>query len=761
MRLPILLIALTISQASQAKTELNISGNIAEKFKSNQESSLFLRRSINASVQPVTLDVVLHKTDKDTLEHDLQPINAKLLAFNPKAQRASIQVNNLEQAKSIAKLPQVKYVYPEYGYKLSAGVVNSRAPKALKLDSLKNAPLSLSGKQQTIGILSDSFARTNNIRSLSTTPNACISGSLMNAKNQSSGELPDTIDIRADNNDVTTCPNQGSNVDEGAAMAELVHDIAPDAKIAFHTAAPGIAGFANGIDDLCTSKNNGGAGATIVVDDIIYLSQLMYQPDAVSLAASNCVQNNIPFFSAAGNNADLSFHENYKDSSVSDNDAANWDSNTTFVGSDLHQWGNGRNYLSIRLEAGEGFSAVLQWNQPALSVPNSTQGPQIDLDMYLFNSGSLIQGNVLAKSINNQVHNSSTTGADPVEIIDYVNTLSTSRTVKLVIDHAGGSQTFIPQSSSTPLEFRLVFFEQDTTTLSNTDFSPNAGAATMYGHTISPDVISVAAVPWWEAPAFNPNLEGTANTDPESFTSQGGLLQYHFAADGSFLIHNLPQKPDIAAVDGNNTSFFGEQLNLGGYEGESDGHPNFFGSSAAAPNAAASTALLLEQQPLSPAVIKTLLQQNTIPAGPADLVGAGLIQLNSVDLGGLPIAEAGHDKTIKVGETITLTGSVSNLASATGPFSFEWKQTNGSLGSLAISETESNVATFSANKAGVANLSFSVSNNAGQKTTDSVTITITDVSKKSKIRGGGFWPLQYTIALMLMLFYKTRRKTLK
>ena len=76
------------------------------------------------------------------------------------------------------------------------------------------------------------------------------------AARQASGDLPA----------VTVLPGQAGTGDEGTAMLEIVHDLAPGANLFFATASGGQAQFAANIEALCT------AGAKVIVDDVFYVA---------------------------------------------------------------------------------------------------------------------------------------------------------------------------------------------------------------------------------------------------------------------------------------------------------------------------------------------------------------------------------------------------------------------------------------------------------------------------------------------------------
>ena len=130
----------------------------------------------------------------------------------------------------------------------------------------------------------------------------------------------------------------------------------------------------------------------------------------------------------------------------------------------------------------------------------------------------------------------------------------------------------------------------------------------MNPHAAAADAMAVAAAPFYE------------QTTPESFTSDGPALIY-FNANGTRLASPVTRaKPDIMSIDGTDNTILGN-------DDFDTGFPNFFGTSAATPHAAAVAALMLQANPsLTPAQLYAQMKATATPvSAPANVAGAGLV----------------------------------------------------------------------------------------------------------------------------------------
>ena len=113
-------------------------------------------------------------------------------------------------------------------------------------------------------------------------------------------------------------------------------------------------------------------------------------------------------------------------------------------------------------------------------------------------------------------------------------------------------------------------------------------SSTTFGHANAAGAISTGATAYFDTPVFN----GQPTATIETFSSAGGT-PILFNTDGSRIngiTGTVRQKPEITSVDGGDNTFFG-----GDFEG--NGKPNFFGTSASAPHAAAVAALMKQKVP--------------------------------------------------------------------------------------------------------------------------------------------------------------------
>jgi hypothetical protein len=454
-----------------------------------------------------------------------------------------LPVDKLDQLKNISNLT---YAHPYYKPDLNVGKVTSQGDKALRADIARQT-LGVDGTGTKVGVISDSYNY--------------LGGA---AAGVASGDLPAAGVQVLDDYLVA-----GAS-DEGRAMAEIVHDVAPGAAIAFNTANRGQAGFAQGI------KNLAAAGCNVIVDDIIYLAEPFFQDGIVGQAVNEVVANDskLTYFSSAGNRARVSYEKEYVPGPL-----VSAPGNATNVLGYAHDFG-GKYSQRITVPARGTLRLVLQWDQPFRSVSGGT-GATTDMDILIY------QGNTrVAAGVANNI-----ASGDPVEV---TGTYTNSTTAAVGVD-----VYIVKYEGPDPGRIKWINFGS---TGIGIEFNTNSGAS--FGHNMAAGCISVAAAPYYNTPAYNVNL-----TTPrvESFSSAGGTPMLFDAAGNRLAQPEYRQKPEITSVDGGNNTFFGSDY-------ENDGFPNFFGTSAAAPHAAAVAALMQQKagNNLIRSSVLTILQQTAL-----------------------------------------------------------------------------------------------------------------------------------------------------
>lgn len=359
--------------------------------------------------------------------------------------------------------------------------------------------------------------------------------------------------------------SESGGTDEGRAMLQLIHDIAPGAALGFHTATGGRANFASGIRELANAECN------VIVDDIGYANQPLYQDGIVTNAVDDVVNNGeAVYFSSAGNNGSDSYESSFRNSGEegvisSSSDRHDFDPSDTSV--DTEQ--------QITVDPGGTFQVfTFQWTDPTAAVSGSS-GPDTDLDIALVDQGGTLLSSGADDNIGMGI---------PVEtIIAYSNDTESRQTINLVIEKADG-----PDPDRIKYIYRGSGFTID---------EYDTRGPTVFGHPMAENAVAVGAAAFVNTAAYNENTDPAVMND---FSSKGGI-PIRFDQNGNAIDPIVRQKPNVTGVDGVSNTFFGN-------DATGDGTPNFFGTSAAAPNVAAIAALMVESGSFLPSELYDRLE---------------------------------------------------------------------------------------------------------------------------------------------------------
>jgi hypothetical protein len=181
---------------------------------------------------------------------------------------------------------------------------------------------------------------------------------------------------RGDLGPVNVLAGQAGSGDEGTAMLEIIHDLAPGAQLFFATAFTSITSFAQNIRDLRA------AGCDIIVDDVFYFVETPFQDGApgptntnggvVIQAVNDVVASGAMYFSSAGNSGNKN-----------DNRSGAWEGDFVDGGASaaplpltgrLHNFG-GQNFDVI---TANGSQIDLYWSDPLGGSSN-------DYDLFILN----------------------------------------------------------------------------------------------------------------------------------------------------------------------------------------------------------------------------------------------------------------------------------------------------------------------------------------------------------------------------------------
>jgi len=171
--------------------------------------------------QLILVDAIA-KGDPKILLKDLKKLGLQSVAINGRLISGFLPIeaiDKLDELKSLNEIKNNRIIH-------SQGSTLSKGDHAQKSD-LARQNFNVTGKGVTVGIMSDSYN--------------CLKGA---KADKQSKDLPENLII------IEEALECDGTTDEGRALMQIVHDIAPDAKLVFFSSSNGLAKTANGILDL-------------------------------------------------------------------------------------------------------------------------------------------------------------------------------------------------------------------------------------------------------------------------------------------------------------------------------------------------------------------------------------------------------------------------------------------------------------------------------------------------------------------------------
>jgi len=645
-----------------------------------------------------------------------------------------LPVNQIEAAGALGDLVFIHASMPH----TRAVMVTSQGDFAQRSDVVRADNPGLTGTGVTVGVLSDSF----NCYGVYDKPGSGVPAQTANGTgyaqygpfanddapfDETNGYLPASVNVLQEGACTPFNP-PGLNyflpfADEGRAMMQIIHDVAPGAALAFYAAADTQAGFATGVTALAA------AGAKVIADDVGYFDEPFFQDGIIAQAIDAANAKGVAYFSAAGNDAQLSYENT--DAAHSFNTPG---SGVVPAGEKLLTFGmvNGtaQTYLPISLPPktstsagglipGEFIAIIVEWDQPYVTGAPNSGGATSQIDVCVTGAPAAPTSVVLNLDVlesPNPNYNTvtctgpNTVGADPEQVLLIGNPASNASptvpaTINLYIGLANGSP---------PGRIKVVVADDgagSTIGAITTPCPTQPGAATSYGvgcptlqgHPGAAGAAAVGASFFAQTPRCG--VDSVAVLEP--FSSAGGdPILFDPSGNRHSPVPAPRQKPDFVGPDGINTSFFGfsivfpgtpwpDNSTVSGCQNDAN-YNNFLGTSAATPHAAAVAALMLQANPsLTPAQIYGAggvgaLQKTALPMPvggnptPDYLSGYGFIQADAA-LAALPPGPPTMTlaaSSVTVGNSTTLTWSAYNVTGCAA--SGSWSGTQKTSGSVTI-----------------------------------------------------------------------------
>ncbi len=456
---------------------------------------------------------------------------------------------------------------------------------------------------------------------------------------QASGDLPAVV---------TVLPGQAGAGNEGAAMLEIVHDLAPNAQLYFSTGGGSPAQMAQNILDLRA------AGCDVIVDDIRFFTETPFQkgqaPSVISTTGAGLVIEAVNTVTADGA---LYFASAGNAGNKNDGQSGTWEGDFADGGAvgapitgtgTLHDFDPGAPLTAfdqVTAAANPPRPANLFWSDPLGASSN-------DYDLFELNAA----GSAIVSASTNVQSGTQ----DPYEELGVAAAVN-DRLV--IVKRTGAANRFLHLGTN---RGRLLIGTQGETRGHNS--SPGATA------------FGVAATP-----AVGPYPGVFSSTDDVETFSSDGPRRYFYNANGTAITPGnfsstggqVLNKPDVTAADGVSCA--------------APGFNPFFGTSAAAPHAAA-IAALVKSSGGTAADVKAALISTAIDIEAAGVdrdSGAGI--LDAFAAVGAAGAEAFLFVSNKTATEASGNGNALLEPGECGSLSIELTNGNATIGATSISAT--------------------------------------------------------------------------
>jgi hypothetical protein len=241
--------------------------------------------------------VIKPQTDSNTPD-DLTVFSA--IRTVPSLRKLAL-MNSRDRAAGGGQDVVVGQVLNKLGTAFDQGVTQHRVDRINQFYN-PSATLNYDGAGISIGALSDSYNTSGNaISSTTDVTNFDLPGSASHPLNQQA---------------VVLLQDVAGGSDEGRAMLQIIHKLAPRARLAFATGAFGNVGFANNIRALgglpgftYPAGTQQGFKADVIVDDLSIVGEPFYGESVVGAAIDDVAAAGVAYFSSAGNNIGTNGYE--------------------------------------------------------------------------------------------------------------------------------------------------------------------------------------------------------------------------------------------------------------------------------------------------------------------------------------------------------------------------------------------------------------------------------------------------------------------